>query len=566
MGQAFLDKLQSILARYTVIVADQPVLFGVFAAVLVVFTLAVVVAVLRGRARTAYWWAVGLIVVDFCLSWGDDTFTHVFRIADLADQVRAGSASQLLIDPGSGEALPVFVYYSLVPYLLPVLLDLAGLPAMLAYKAVGALQFVVMAAGVAALVDKVTAGSPRNSRDGDREYLAALLFVTAAYVWSLWCTRASLAEYFVVSLVPWVTRYLVVPNGQRALVLLFSLQVAAHPVVLLHGLVCELLVAYALSRTSLLEMIRRIVVPLVLALALASPFWLPQFLWQSWILGPGGLPVRFIDTFLTWRELFDPRHVHNIGLWLPLAIALAVVVAPRQLSLRFWLLVAATGATLAIQTVYLRPLAVHVPMLGLSLFVWRLLFPAAFLAFGALLVGAREVRLPARPLGALAILSVVSMVWVMASVSPNYLRKLAASGDDSFARRQHHESKPVWGVREFLPENTRLPRLCPPEPERQAASYRDLRAGVVTTRPFLVVSQAPLGIVDYRAGATSLAPAACDEQLVLGPLPAGTRVSVSETWLDGLLVIRLLALAAFVILPFAWPARRRPPAIARRTY
>jgi hypothetical protein len=54
--------------------------------------------------------------------------------------------------------------------------------------------------------------------------------------------------------------------------------------------------------------------------------------------------------------------------------------------------------------------------------------------------------------------------------------------------------------------------------------------------------------------------------MVLGPLPAGTRVSVGETWLDGLLVIRLLALAAFVILPFAWPARRQRAAIAGRTY
>src|SRR5262245_49087800 len=121
MGQAFLDKLQSILARYTVMVADHPVLLGVFAAVLLVCTLAVVVSILRGRSRTAYWWAVGLIVADFCLSWGDDTFTHVFRIATLADQVRAGLLSQLLVDPASGEALPVFVYYSLVPYLLPVL-------------------------------------------------------------------------------------------------------------------------------------------------------------------------------------------------------------------------------------------------------------------------------------------------------------------------------------------------------------------------------------------------------------------------------------------------------------
>lgn len=129
MGQGLSDKLQAILGRFAGIAGEQPVLLAVFATLLLAGTLATVVAVLRGRAREAYWLGVALIVADFALSWGDDTYTHVFRTAAVADQLRSGAPSLMLLDPASGEALPTFVYYSLLPYLLPVLLDLAGLPA-----------------------------------------------------------------------------------------------------------------------------------------------------------------------------------------------------------------------------------------------------------------------------------------------------------------------------------------------------------------------------------------------------------------------------------------------------
>ena len=545
------SKLHAILARYASAAADQPVLLGIFAVLLLAGTLAVIVAVLRGRSRHAYWWGVALVVADFLFSWGDDTYTHVFRIAAIADQLRQGAPSLMLVDPGSGEGLPTFVYYSVVPYLLPVLLDLAGIPAMIAFKAVGALQFVVMALGLSALIEQ-TPGESRDSRR--REYLIALLFVSAAYVYSLWCTRASLAEFWVASLVPWTVRYLIVPNGKRPLVALFALQAAGHPIVLLHGLVCALLVAYALARTSLREMAGRAAGPLLVALVLASPYWLPQFLWQDLILGPAGLPTKFADTFLTLGDLLDPRYVRSIGLWMPLGIAAILVVARARMSPRFWLLAAATAATLAIETIYLRPVAVHLPMLSLSLFVWRLLFPAAFLAFGALLVGVRET--PAMQpwhLAPLAILSVVSMAWVMASLAPNYIPKLGASRDDRQARLQHYAGAPVWGVREFLPNTARLPQLCPADAELQTASYRELRQGLTAERAFVAVPQGPVGIVDYRANGVDLAVAACGEKLVLGPLQPGARLQVDERALDWLLLIRLISLAAMLVLPWAWP-------------
>src|SRR6187401_3299380 len=167
MGPGIFDKLQAIPGRYAVIAGEQPVLLAVFAILLLAGVLAAIVAVLRGRAHEAYWWTVGVIVADFALSWGDDTYTHVFRIAALADQLRSGAPGLMLVDPANGEALPTFVYYSLLPYILP---------AMLAFKATGALQFVVMAIGVGALIER-TAPEQREGRRS--EYLVALLFVSA---------------------------------------------------------------------------------------------------------------------------------------------------------------------------------------------------------------------------------------------------------------------------------------------------------------------------------------------------------------------------------------------------
>jgi len=42
-----------------------------------------------------------VIVADFIFSWGDDTYTHVFRIAVLTDGLRASDMGMLLVDPGT---------------------------------------------------------------------------------------------------------------------------------------------------------------------------------------------------------------------------------------------------------------------------------------------------------------------------------------------------------------------------------------------------------------------------------------------------------------------------------
>src|SRR6185437_657497 len=75
---------------------EHPVLFSIYLAVLLAFAAAAIVLIWRRQARGAFWCAVVAILGGFSLSWGDDSFTHVYRIAALADQVRTGPLSAFL--------------------------------------------------------------------------------------------------------------------------------------------------------------------------------------------------------------------------------------------------------------------------------------------------------------------------------------------------------------------------------------------------------------------------------------------------------------------------------------
>ena len=67
-------------------------------------------------------------------SWGDNSFTHAYRIAALADQAAQRPAERIPAEPVDRRGVPTFVYYSHVSYLLPVLFALLGLPAIWAFK------------------------------------------------------------------------------------------------------------------------------------------------------------------------------------------------------------------------------------------------------------------------------------------------------------------------------------------------------------------------------------------------------------------------------------------------
>jgi hypothetical protein len=288
------------------------------------------------------------------------------------------------------------------------------------------------------------------------------------------------------------------------------------------------------------------------------PFWLPQSLWQGAILGPHALPADFSESFLTLSEVVSPRHERTAGVWLPLGVLLLIVVTRARLSLRVWVPVIAGFVIIALQTVYLVEVARLIPTLALSLFVWRLALPVAFLLFGALLVGWREAAQPARwALVPLSIASVAGMTFLMLDLEPGFVKYLTRGWqDDRFALSDYDRGDAVWGVREYWPNYAPLARNCD-SPDTRRATYPQLRNGLKAESKFVLVRFGPIGLVDYTAEGKPVPLASCKEDLVLGPLPPGAMVTASETKISWLNYIR--AIGFFVALALIWwviPFRR----------
>ena len=508
----------------------------------------------RNRPRQVFWAAVAMVLLNTVISAGDDGYTHAYRIAALSEAYGEGRIGMILATPGTGQALPTFVFYGVLPYLPGALLDLAGLPAWIALRIALCAQFLVMAVGLQVLLDRtrpVDAAPGRVTAD----YLIATLFVLANYVFTLWSTRNALAELWVYSFIPWVVLAILRPGSGRMLVLLFFLQAVSHPIVLAQALVCELAIPYCLSTLSWRVFVQRWLGPLAIALVLAVPFWLPQVLWKDLILGPGGLPGRFEDSFRPLLGLVHGRDFRSIGPWLPLAMVTAVIAARGRLDGRFWIASALGLAVLMLQWSVVSALVAQIPVLNLSVFVWRLMLPAAFLAFGAALVGWRQlVRPPVVVLLPLVALSALAMQWAEMVSLPGTLPAVAHPLDDRTMIANFGRAQPIYGVREFLPQYRRLPVSCPPADARQRVSFDDLRRGVVAERPYLVLREGPIGFVDYVAPQ-----AACGADLVLGPVRPGETMRVSErlvALLFGMRMSVLAALCAFIL--FAIFRSRRP--------
>jgi hypothetical protein len=551
-----MGKVQTVLGGIVQTAHAHPVLFPSYLSLFLVFVVATLVFIGREQGARALWFLTGAIVIDFFFSWGDDTYTHVYRIAALADQVESGMLSSFLLNPDTGEGVPTFVYYSLIPYLLPALLDVLGLPALYAFKIVMALHFVVLAAGVHAVVLRsAPAGRPREKLEPD--FFVGCLFLCANYVYVLWVGRASLGEVWVYCFVPWVVWAAIGARSGRALTVFLFLQICGHPIVLAQSLVAEGIVALSLARIGPVALLRRSLMPGVLAIVLATPFWLPQALWQDAIQGPKALPVQFADSFLGIGDLLKLWHERTVGLWLPLAAIVLIVARRARLPLAFWGPAIAAAIVTALETTYLFEVTRHVPTLDLSLFVWRLAFPVGFMLFGALLTGWREeVRAGLLRLPALAACAVLAMTIVMLPPAPVALRHFADGWDiDQHALAKYERLDGIWGVREYWPNYTGLPEVCN-DSETTHISYRDLRDGFVTATPYVMVRRGPVKLVDYIVGGQRLQPAACGDDLVLGPIPAGARVTVSESRMNWLNLVRGIGfLVALVLMAWAIPLR-----------
>jgi hypothetical protein len=207
------------------------------------------------------------------------------------------------------------------------------------------------------------------------------------------------------------------------------------------------------------------------------------------------------------------------------------------------------------------PITRLIPTLDLSIFVWRLALPAAVLLLGALLVGWREVPRASRGLPALASLALLGMVFLMLQFPGGMMNHLSWQ-DDRVAITEFEQLDGVWGVSEYLPQYKGIAVECT-TPDARRVSYRDLRNGVEARARYIRVPHGPVGLVDYEADGSELAPKACGDDLVLGPLLPTAHVAVLETRMNRLTLIRAIGFIVALVLmlaviPFiAWSGEHR---------
>jgi hypothetical protein len=403
------------------------------------------------------------------------------------------------------------------------------------------LALVVLALGLTRLI--------RLNRHGEDTYaafLGAILFLCANYVHNLWIVRQAYAEIGVYCLIPWVTLALLQRREIVPLTALLFLQITGHPLVFAQAFGCALLIALSLTKETPVKILTRYAAATILALVLATPFWLPQVLWQSLIVGPTVL-ARFADGFLSFGDVVSGFHVYGMGYALPIALVLTVAWSRGRLSARAWMLLVAVLALVAIQTRPLIPIAERLPMLSTSLFVTRLMLPAALLAFALLLVAWKPQSTRNAVLAGLTLLSLATMGLALAVRSPPSLRAIGTFSEAEWigGYRLDHG----WGRLEFLPDYAGLSQRCA---GAQKVSFPDLQHGVRAISAYIAIPAAPLGGVDYSVDGKPAPLATCDDALVIGPVTPGADVRVSDATLVLVLYARLVALAICVIGWLAW--------------
>jgi hypothetical protein len=518
-----------------------------------------VTALLKSRNAVVFWSIVGCILVQLAFLDGVDIAHHGYRVLGLIDVMHRQDLSGLLINPATGQAFPVFVYFSFVPYLLAICLHPAGIPAYVAIKLTLAVLLLFFCAGLHLLVKK---NCELRGRPGDLnfQFLIVSIFLCSSCIYGLWTLTDELGEIAIYSFVPWIVLALITGQPIHKLAILFFIQLIVHPVIFGQALICEIALAYGISNLELWTIIRRFLIPSVAALIVATVFWLPQILWVHLIIGNVAIPFQFFDTFMTARQMFGFRLDWGMGPWLVLAVALMAIVARGRMNKRTWILGAALVLILAMQTVYLRGIVILIPGLSIFQFIFRFMIPATFIALGVLLgffsPAGQSTRIGFAGLLILAFLNmfVVRIVYMPKYVVPNVY--------DAQGYSNYLVDDNALGVAMLRPNYAKLPVDCTHAPsDLRKVSFNDLLSGYRSTAAYVSVTNAPIGIVSYKADGKPLTQAACGSDLILGPAPVGQLVLADDSMLRELSYIRalsiLIALLLFVAAPAAFNHRSR---------
>jgi len=523
-------------------VIEHPLLWALYLGVaLLCFLLS-----LAGFTRKQYWYVyIALIVfvtISALLNYAYDAHHHVSRVAELSDQFKNGYFGIFVFDPISRNALPIFFFYSVLPYIVPVMLTFMFVPAFYAYIGGLLLYFIILVYGTWELSGKIVGR-------GEYANLATIIFISTNYVISLWVVRSAAAEILAFSLVPWVTLALVErPRSTLWVTTLLALQVASHPIVFLQCAVAE--VAACIAFTTLRDALKATVLPLILAIAISSPFWAPQLIFMHAVKGNSGIPVHYESTFLTLGALLNPLSVTSPGLWGVCALMVIWLSggARKQVAVLFGFFL----CTVLLQTVFFETIVTQIPLLDTVQFVWRWMLVSCFFVLVLLLASSIISTALLRTIGALAVFNAFVICGIHLTVYKEVEARIANDlkpRDNQTVIRDYFRSRldqsdpaSQWGVGEYLPDYAKYATAC--GDESQQTYFSDVEKGVsVSASSALSVQEAPVGFVKYQLNGTDIAASSsCERRLSFGPFPEAGTFTVDQD------LVTLVSAARYAVL------------------
>ena len=134
MWSVIQGKISLVFGGVAQLASEHPVTCTLYFVPLILLGLLILRGLWRQQGQLVFWLSACVVLLNVVFSWGDDSYSHVYRIAALTEEFSAGRPGMLLTNPTTGQVLPVFVFYSVLPYLPPTLLNLAGVPAVAAFK------------------------------------------------------------------------------------------------------------------------------------------------------------------------------------------------------------------------------------------------------------------------------------------------------------------------------------------------------------------------------------------------------------------------------------------------
>ncbi|MBB4198201.1 hypothetical protein GGD83_001994 [Rhodoblastus sphagnicola] len=486
------------------------------------------------------------------LATGNDTLHHVLRIDALAQQIATGSPSPLIENKATGEVAAIFLYYSFLPYLLPVALTVAGVASRVSLQIAEVVYLGLLIYSLRRLVECL----PRPEKK-QLAYAAAILFLTANYVYSDWTTRAAIGEICAYALIPMAIVYALEETSREGmscegrscegsswikLAFIFFLQACAHPIVFAFCALGTFVSVYAITDRPLLKLARPLLTASVAGLAAAAPFWLPAALFMNDVLGKQALPFNFANTFAPPWQVLDPTIFATVG---PTMIAFCGYLVYAGWANRDRRLLSCSilfFALLLMQTWLFAGLIPKIPGLSQIQFIWRLMFATAVIGFAAALRFSQRDHCGnfARLIPVFAIVAVSAFGVRLMTKLPkivNDVQKIISPSDrtaESYFVNFSDEPESVWGVRLFSPDYANIRSFCPESTPDvfSRVSFADLRKNPVVSTPYVGVFAGPIDFVTYRAKGENAVLSHCDHVLVLGPLTPGATLSVDESKLD----------------------------------